>query len=197
MTCKQMVENFHKLNGAVINGHNNGPEVAVLRTRLILEEYAETFAALHENDVIEVADGLTDLLYVVMGSAVSYGAKCDDAFEDPLGQPAESFDRDDILRFGRLMMLRISRVCLAMTIAPGDCGPALSDLAAEVCRSGARTWGFPMRELFNEVHRSNMTKTFAKNTTGGKYGASSPKGPSYSAPDISSILSAQRAALAR
>ena len=101
-TCKQMVAEFHKLNGAVIDGCNNGPEVAVLRTRLILEEFAETYAALHENNVVEAADGLADLLYVVVGAAVTYGAKCDDVFDIPLGQPATSFERDDVLRFGRL-----------------------------------------------------------------------------------------------
>jgi predicted HAD superfamily Cof-like phosphohydrolase len=45
-----------------------------------------------------------------------------------------------------------------------------------------------VRELFEEVHRSNLTKTFAKNTTGGKYGAIKPKGPGYKAPDIAGVL---------
>ena len=67
MTCKEMVTEFHKLNGSVINGKNNGPEVAVLRTRLIIEEFAETYAALHENNVVEVleADNGTAALEVI------------------------------------------------------------------------------------------------------------------------------------
>jgi predicted HAD superfamily Cof-like phosphohydrolase len=183
-----MVQQFHEANGAVINGINNGPEVAVLRTRLILEELAETYAALHENDVIEAADGLADLLYVIYGAAVSYGVPCSDIDEEPLGAPTLTFNRQEILRFGRMALPRLQRVVNALAIVPGDCGPALEDLAEMVWAYAARTWGFPVRELFEEVHRSNMTKTFAKNTTGGKYGAVKPKGPSYSAPDIAGVL---------
>jgi NTP pyrophosphatase (non-canonical NTP hydrolase) len=190
MTCKQMVAEFHKLNGSVINGFNNGPEVAVLRTRLILEEFAETYAALHENNVVEAADGLADLLYVVVGTAVSYGVPCPDAFEDPQGQPALEFERNDIVRFARLMLPRLQRTYLAITLTPAYCGAALTDLAAEICATGSRTWGFPMKELFAEVHRSNMTKTFASNTSGGKYGAVSPRGPGYTPPDIIGVLTA-------
>ena len=188
MTCKDMVQQFHEANGAVINGINNGPEVAVLRTRLILEEFAETYSALHENDVIEVADGLADLLYVIYGAAVSYGVKCRDADEEPLGAPATTFNRQEVLRFGRLALPRLQRVANALAVAPGDCGLALEDLAEMIWSYAAVTWGFPMRKLFEEVHRSNMTKTFAKNTTGGKYGAVKPKGPGYKAPDIAGIL---------
>ena len=191
-SCKDMVTEFHKLNGAVINAPDSGPEVAVLRCRLIHEEFAETFAALHEQNVVEAADGLADLLYVVYGAAVSYGTQCHDSFEEPLGQSAKSFDRVDVLRFGRMIVPRIQRACVAIDCSPADRKDALYDLAQALCGIGARTWGFPMRELFNEVHRSNMTKTFAgaKNTTGGKYPAGAKaKGPTYSAPDISGVLS--------
>lgn len=187
-TCKDMVTEFHVANGAVVNGKNNGSEVAVLRTRLIIEEFAETYAALHENNVAEVADGLTDLLYVIYGTAVSYGTKCLDIVEEPLGTVAITFERDDILRFGRMALPRLQRVAVALAMAPSDCGSALADLAEFAWRFGARTWGFPMQALFDEVHRSNMTKTFAKNTKGGKYGAVKAKGPTYSPPDIKGVL---------
>ena len=189
-TCKQMVAEFHESNGAVINGGKNGPEVAVLRVRLIIEEYAETLVALHENNVVEAADGLTDLLYVIYGTAVSYGVKCRDIFTDPLGRPATEFERADILRFARSMMPRLQRIVVDLVMAPNDCGAALEDLATCVCDTGARTWGFPMQELFTEVHRSNMSKTFAPeaNHAGGKYGAVNPKGLSYLAPDIAGLL---------
>jgi predicted HAD superfamily Cof-like phosphohydrolase len=49
----------------------------------------------------------------------------------------------------------------------------------------------PVRELFEEVHRSNMTKRFdAKrpDKPGDKYGAVKPKGLGYKAPDIAGVL---------
>jgi predicted HAD superfamily Cof-like phosphohydrolase len=183
-----MVAEFHLANGAVINGNDNGPEVAVLRTRLIVEELAETYAALHENNVIEAADGLTDLLYVIYGAAVSYGVKCPDGTEAPLGVVATAFSRDDVLRFGRMALPRLQRVAISLAVVPGDCGPALVDLAEFIWHFGARVCSFPMQALFDEVHRSNMTKTFAKNTKGGKYGAVKAKGPTYSPPDIKGVL---------
>ena len=53
-----------------------------------------------------------------------------------------------------------------------------------------------MRELFEEVHRSNLTKTFApaQNTPGGKYGAVNPKGPGYRPPNIQGVLELVRKA---
>ena len=192
-TCKEMVTEFHKLNGAVIDRPDAGPEVAVLRVRLILEEFAETYAALHENNVVEVADGLTDLLYVVYGAAVSYGVSCQDQFTEPLGQPATVFDREEVLRFCRMTLSRVRRACTAVDCSPADRAGALSDLAAEICTVGARMWGFPMRALFEEVHRSNMTKTFAPNHSGGKYGAVKPKGPGYQPPDIAGVLTRRAA----
>lgn len=200
-TCKEMVTEFHKLNGSVIDGKKNNLEVAVLRARLMTEETAETLAALHENNVIEVADGLADLLYVVYGTAVSYGAPCEDAFITTRRQPVTSFSRAAVLSFTTAVLPRLWHACqvLEKPQAAGDIGQSLYALAREVCTFAA-AWGMPMKELFAEVQRSNMTKTFAgaKNTAGGKYPAGvKAKGPDYQAPDIKGILDqAQKACLA-
>jgi hypothetical protein len=186
-TCKDMVEEFHRLNNAVINGANNGPEVAVLRTRLMIEEFTETYIALHQNDILEAADGLTDLLYVIYGTAVAYGVPCPDTFFTPTKLPVSSFKPGNVLTFGRSVLPLLRRACDAVVMAPAHCGAALLDLAAEVCIFGADC-GFPIRELFLEVQRSNLTKTFAPNTTGGKYSHANPKGPGYSPPNIEGVL---------
>lgn len=46
---------------------------ALLRTRLIMEETRETLEALYEGNVVGFADGIADLIYVVIGTAVAYG----------------------------------------------------------------------------------------------------------------------------
>ena len=196
-TCKEMVTEFHRLNGAIVNGRQNGPDVAVLRARLIIEEFAETVAALHKNDAVEVADGLADLLYVIYGTAVSYGVPCDDVFRQTGRQPAISFGRAAVLSFITTLLPRLWVACTLLEENPRgeDLGPALCALASEVCRF-ATAWGLPMRELFEEVHRSNLTKTFApaQNTPGGKYGAVNPKGPGYRPPNIQGVLELVRKA---
>ena len=60
------------------------PEIKVLRTRLILEEFAELVMAMHEHDRIGSLDAICDLLYVVIGTAVAmgFGPILDDAFRE-------------------------------------------------------------------------------------------------------------------
>jgi predicted HAD superfamily Cof-like phosphohydrolase len=195
-----MVAEFHKLNGSVIDGKKNGLEVAVLRSRLMVEEFSETLAALHQNDVLEVADGLADFLYVIYGTAVSYGVPCEDVFVSTKCAPVTSFSRAAALSFINTTLPRLWFACSLLDAGQSkDLGPALQALAAETCTWGA-AWGLPMQKLFIEVQRSNMTKTFAsaKNTTGGKYPAGvKAKGPDYKAPDIKGVLEqAKKACLA-
>jgi predicted HAD superfamily Cof-like phosphohydrolase len=58
------------------------PEVKELRVRLMMEELAETVTAMHEGDIPNVADGLADLVYVVIGTALAYGIPFDRIFQD-------------------------------------------------------------------------------------------------------------------
>ena len=196
-TCKEMVTEFHLLNGSVIDAKSPGPEVAVVRTRLMIEEFAETYAALHQQDVIEAADGLADFLYVIYGTAVAYGVACPDAFRRPALPPARMFTSADVLRFSNRILPRLTRAC-DMTIGPSlDLSAALTSLADETCRLGAALWGMPLRELFEEVHRSNMTKTFGRKIAGpgDKYPqGANPKGPGYRPPNIAGVLERTREA---
>jgi predicted HAD superfamily Cof-like phosphohydrolase len=56
---------------ALLTQHTDS-EIA-FRLRLILSEVAELVRAFHDCDVVEVADGLADLDYVTIGSAVQFG----------------------------------------------------------------------------------------------------------------------------
>ncbi len=52
------------------------------RAQLMCEELAETLIALDNRDPFELADALTDLLYVVLGTAITYGIPVDKCFEE-------------------------------------------------------------------------------------------------------------------
>src|SRR5580692_615921 len=72
----QLVTDFQRPRGETIPEYPVGaidPRVVVLRLRLMAEELGETAAALHEQDLEKIADGLCDLLYVTVGTAVAYG----------------------------------------------------------------------------------------------------------------------------
>ena len=53
-----------------------------LRLSLIQEELDELTKAINENDVLEVADALTDILYVTYGAGCAYGIDLDKCFKE-------------------------------------------------------------------------------------------------------------------
>ena len=53
-----------------------------LRMRLLKEEYLEYREAEENDDFIEVADALADMMYIILGTAVSYGIPIDKVFEE-------------------------------------------------------------------------------------------------------------------
>jgi len=74
-TEQQFVYNFHKFFNVHIEPHPKVPptEVVELRIRLMLGELNELIDALRDKNLIEIADGIADLLYVAYGTAVSCG----------------------------------------------------------------------------------------------------------------------------
>jgi predicted HAD superfamily Cof-like phosphohydrolase len=78
------VKEFHEWFGCHTRkrpGHISDEE-KMLRTRLMSEELAELVAAMQLEDIPLVADSIADLLYVVYGTAVSYGIPIQKVFEE-------------------------------------------------------------------------------------------------------------------
>ena len=53
-----------------------------LRVSLIKEELDELTKAINENDILEVADALTDILYVTYGAGHAFGVDLDKCFDE-------------------------------------------------------------------------------------------------------------------
>jgi predicted HAD superfamily Cof-like phosphohydrolase len=51
-----------------------------LREKLMKEELEETMDAIRAGDMVEAADGLADLIYVTVGTAVELGIRLEDIF---------------------------------------------------------------------------------------------------------------------
>jgi len=57
-------------------------KITSLRYELIKEELEELKAAMDRNDIKEVADALTDILYVTYGAGHAFGINLDKCFEE-------------------------------------------------------------------------------------------------------------------
>ena len=53
-----------------------------LRVKLLREEFEEYLKAEGDNDLIEVADALADIIYIACGTAVAYGIPLDRVFAE-------------------------------------------------------------------------------------------------------------------
>jgi predicted HAD superfamily Cof-like phosphohydrolase len=57
-------------------------EERTLRTNLLREEVNEYLDAEWEDDIVEIADALADIIYIACGTAVSYGIPLDRVFAE-------------------------------------------------------------------------------------------------------------------
>ncbi len=78
------VKAFMNTYGQDVNEKASFPEDAVvqLRVDLIEEELHELKEAIKNNDLVEVADALTDILYVTYGAGHSFGVDLDKCFDE-------------------------------------------------------------------------------------------------------------------
>ena len=69
-------------------------DTKLLRLSLIEEELQELRAALGDKDIVEVADALTDLLYVIYGMGHTYGINLDACFVEVHASNMSKLDSD-------------------------------------------------------------------------------------------------------
>ncbi len=82
------VKEFHKLFGHPVktelyeNVFEKEPELVKFRQALINEENKELDDACKDRNIVEVADALSDLLYVIYGAGHVFGINLDKTFEE-------------------------------------------------------------------------------------------------------------------
>ena len=84
MTNFEKVGTFMKTFGQEIKGKASfsSENVNKLRYDLIKEELGELKEAIDNKDLLEVADALTDILYVTYGAGHAFGINLDSCFEE-------------------------------------------------------------------------------------------------------------------
>ena len=84
MTNFESVRKFMKIFGQEIKEKAQFPDEKIISLRhdLIKEELDELKEAMENNDIKEVADALTDILYVTYGAGHAFGINLDKCFEE-------------------------------------------------------------------------------------------------------------------
>ena len=80
----ELVKEFMTTFGQEIRSTPGLPQesIVALREDLIEEEFDELRNAIKYNDIVEVADALTDILYVVYGAGAAFGIDLDACFKE-------------------------------------------------------------------------------------------------------------------
>ena len=103
-TNSELVEDFMEAMGQEVNAIPTFPEEEVQRLRLDLieEELDELHYAIANKDMVEIADALGDLLYVVYGAGHAFGIDLDECFKEihasnmsKLGPDGKPIKRED------------------------------------------------------------------------------------------------------
>ena len=84
MTNFEKVGIFMKTFGQEVkeNAGLSSDKINNLRINLIQEELSELQTALHEKNIVEIADALTDILYVTYGAGHAFGINLDKCFDE-------------------------------------------------------------------------------------------------------------------
>ena len=69
-------------------------KINALRVSLIKEELGELIEAMNKKDLVEVADALTDILYVTYGAGHAFGINLDECFNEVQNSNMSKLDKD-------------------------------------------------------------------------------------------------------
>ena len=90
------VKNFMEIYAQEVKTKSSFPNEKIIQLRydLIKEELDELRVAIKDHDIVEVADALTDLLYVVYGAGHSFGIDLDKCFAEVQRSNMSKLDND-------------------------------------------------------------------------------------------------------
>ena len=96
MTNFEKVGLFKKtFNQEVKTSSGLGSEkINTLRINLISEEFEELKKAISDNNIVEIADALTDILYVTYGAGHAFGINLDKCFNEVQESNMSKLDKD-------------------------------------------------------------------------------------------------------
>lgn len=73
---------FHEKLYGPEKGHLYNSSLVVSRLRLMMEELGELAIAMHQKDLVQTADAIADLIYVVVGTGEILGIPVEECFRE-------------------------------------------------------------------------------------------------------------------
>ena len=92
------VEKFHKAYRILINDRPTADidkELIKLRFNLMKEENEEYYEAARKNDIVEVADALGDMLYILCGTIITHG------FQNKINEVFDEIQKSNMSKLGK------------------------------------------------------------------------------------------------
>ena len=164
-----------------------------LRIRLLREEFSEYTDGEHNDDIVEVADALADMVYIIAGTVVGYGLR------SLVQLPANYGYYHEGTRLGfpsrHIRAVRQEHIATAFDTylgaekrnELGAIAHALGDMLIYISTC-ATVYGIPLAAVFDEVHRSNMTKLMPDGSVLRREDGKVLKPPHFSPANIRSVL---------
>ena len=143
-----------------------------LRYDLIKEELDELKVAMKSNDLLEVADALTDILYVTYGAGHAFGIDLDKCFEEVQNSNMSKLDELRVALENKDLL---------------EVADALTDILY-VAYGAGHAFGIDLDKCFEEVQNSNMSKLDENNKPIYNESGKVMKGLKYFKPDLSKFV---------
>lgn len=184
------VKEFHRVFGQNISEHPNLPVQSErdLRRRLLEEEVNEFCKAYHENDMVEMADGLADICYIIAGTCVSYGICPESVYQSPYEDVIDQMTLFYNLKLHDIVIQDFFRYEKA---EQDHDLPAIKDTLMTLMASVfgiALHLGIPLNAVFDEVHTNNMSKVGADGKPKYRGDGKLLKPDGWLPPDIKGVL---------
>jgi predicted HAD superfamily Cof-like phosphohydrolase len=153
-----MVLEFHNAFGALVASKPVLPDSKVreMRKKILEEEFDEYYEAVADSDRVEQADALGDIAYIACGTAISYGIVPEKSYE----YIASDYTTNEMSTDHYVGLLKKSLANYLFAEALNDLdliSKRLNEILYTVS-DAAQGLGIPLQQVFNEIHRSNMTK---------------------------------------
>ena len=172
------------------------PELAKLRGQLLVEEAREFLDAYINIDRVGMADGLADLVYVAVGTALGAGINLENVFTDIFSEEIwQSTLPDEFAPEYAHDILEWSESTNELLSDPEDTlGQDLLWLGRNLgmlivlTYSNAQILNIPLQDVLPEVHRSNMSKLGPDGQVVLDSSGKIMKGPHYFPPNLQPLL---------